>query len=109
MANRTTVAREPSWLEIRASWSNKRNIALARAIHGKLSRGPYDRFDAHRWALRLIDTDPQNGEDAAVVLANYDYMVEGARAKYANAPIERKRYDEVFAIYKQWKDKQAGR
>jgi hypothetical protein len=93
----------PTRNEISASWKDKRNTALARAIHGDMTHCSYDRYDAHRWALKLIAGNPANGEEAMVTLVNFDWMDEGARAAYRTKPAIRKQYDNVFTKFTAWK------
>lgn len=98
-------APEPTTWEIRASFSRKRNVALARAVHGILTWTSYDPWAAHRWALKLIASDPQSGEDAAVCLVNFPHMVDGVRVAYATNHFERDRYDRTFSAFAEWKAK----
>jgi hypothetical protein len=102
-----TPAKEPHSLEIRQSYTSPANTKLARAIYPIISFGTYDKFSAHRWALKLIASNPVNGEETAVCLVNFADMVEGVRAAYAtNRDLTRTRYDEVCRIFKVWKAKQ---
>ena len=81
------------------------NSDLARAIHPLVTFCAYEKYQAHTWALRLIDANPATGEDAAAALANFDSMAEGARQNYRNRPAERRRYDAVIAAFLEWKAK----
>ncbi len=76
---------EPNHFEVIASFSSKANTKLARAVYPILSWASYDRYQAHTWALRLIKAAPQNGEDCAAALINFDYMVPAARSKSRRA------------------------
>jgi hypothetical protein len=91
---------EPTRFEVIASFNV--NTALARAIYPVMTWTSYDRHQAHTWALRLIHANPQNGEDCAAALVNFDYMVEGARGRYRTCNKYRAKYDEVFALYAKW-------
>lgn len=93
---------EPNHFEVIASFSSKANTKLARAVYPILSWASYDRYQAHTWALRLIKAAPQNGEDCAAALINFDYMVPAARSKYQTSKHERAKYDAVYAAYTEW-------
>jgi hypothetical protein len=79
------------------------NSDLARAVHPLMTWCAYDKFQAHTWALRLIDANPASGEDAAAALVNYDNMADGARQMYHAKPHEQRRYDAVFVAFSAWK------
>jgi hypothetical protein len=97
-----TKTNEPNRFQIIASYDCRANTKLARAVYPIMSWGIYDRHQAHTWALRLIMAAPQNGEDCAAALINFDYMVPAARAKYQASAHERAKMDKVFAIYAAW-------
>jgi hypothetical protein len=99
-----TNAAEPTLTQITASYRNKANVRLARAIHPLMTHCAYDRYSAHRWALKLIALDPQTGEDVAAGLVNYASMIEGALAAYATKPSKRRECDAVVEAYRQWRD-----
>lgn len=99
-----TNATEPTLTQITASYRNKANVRLARAIHPLMTHCSYCRHSAHRWALKLIALDPQTGEDAAVGLTNYEWMIEGAARSYQTVPAVRRQYDAVVEAYRQWRD-----
>lgn len=96
------VALEPTAADLRASYKNKSNAQLARALWPLLSFGTYDRCAAHRWALKLISSDPQNGREARLCLANFDSMIAEAAVAYETNAHERQRYDRVYAAYRAW-------
>lgn len=92
---------EPTTQEIQQSY--KTNTLLARAIHGHLTHCSYSKFDAHRWALKLIAANPQNGREVAICLANFDWMDEGAATAYRTSPRYRRQHDAVAQAYGSWK------
>ena len=92
--------RDFSTWEVQASF--KVNSVLARALHKAISFGSYDRFQAHTWALRVINANPQSAEDMSAALVNFDHMIEAARANYQTKALRRKQCDEAFAAYAKW-------
>lgn len=101
-----TKTNEPNRFEVIASYESRINTKLARAVYPVMSWASYDRHQAHTWALRLIKARPQNGEDCAAALINFDYMVPAARAKYQTSAHERAKMDKVFAVYAAWVEAQ---
>ena len=91
--------------EVQASY--KVNTVLARALFRALSWGEYDRFTAHIWALRVINAAPQSSLELAAALVNFDYMVDGAIAKYEGSKVYRKQVEAAFAAYLKEKQKEA--
>lgn len=92
--------REFTTWEVQASY--KVNTVLARALFKALSWGEYDRFNAHTWALRVIDAKPQTGADLAAAVMNFDHMADAGRNQYETNPRRRRRCDEALAAYAKW-------
>jgi hypothetical protein len=92
--------RDFSTWEVRASF--KINTVLARALHKAMCSHTYDRFNAHTWALRVINAKPTTGAEMAAALVNFDWMIDSAVAKYETSPNERKIIDAALAAYLKW-------
>ena len=99
---------EPNTWEIQASFKSRANTALARAIFSKISWGTYDRHSAHRWALKLIASNPTDGVAVAVNLMNFTWMEAGARDRYRTDQRYRRNMDAVASIFTEWKRSAAG-
>lgn len=94
---------EPSSFEVVKSYKSVRNSTLARKVFPLNTWTSYDRCQAHTWALRLINEDPQTGADVAAALVNYDYMQQSARSHYEARPRDQKRCDAILAVFNEWK------
>lgn len=103
-----TFRREPTLNEVRNSHKSLANTKLARAIWPHLTWASYDKFQAHTWALRLINADPSNGLEVACALINFERMIPGATAAYETDRGHAKRNsDKVAAIFLTWKAAQS--
>jgi hypothetical protein len=101
-----TFRREPSRTEVRNSFNNRANVELARKVFAIESWCSYDPYQAHTWALRLINGTPANGEEVATSLINFEYMTEGAKAAYAaDRGKARQRCDAIYEVFAAWKAK----
>lgn len=102
-----TFRREPTRNEVRNSFNSGANTTLARKVHAIETWCSYDRYQAHTWALRLINANPANGEEVATALINFEYMTEGAKAAYAADRGKcRQRCDAIYEVFAEWKAKQ---
>lgn len=95
---------EPTREELQASYPNKINCQLARALFPILSWGTYDRAAAHRWALKLIKANPQDGLELTKALVNFEYMVEGACENYCYDRKYRERHDRAYRAFADWRE-----
>jgi len=93
---------EPTIWQVNASYKSPANTKLARAIWQHLTFVTYDRYGAHRIALKLISAQPQNGEEVAACMVGFDRMVDGAIAHYRRNPTKRAHCDAIASIFAEW-------
>lgn len=94
---------EPTRFEVFASVKSVRNTALARKVFPINAWFSYNKYQAHTWALRLIKAEPKTGAEVAAALVNFDYMAASAISEYETNARDRKRCDEILAVFNEWK------
>ena len=83
---------------------------LAKTLHRLDSWMTYDiyaRAQCLGWIDRMLHANVQSGRDVAAAIVNYDWMRDGARAKYDSDPRYAGKRDAMFAAFRQWQEQGA--
>ncbi len=83
--------------------ADKKTKKLAHGLFLRLSWGEWNSSSADNavsWVERLRAANPQNGEDLAAAIVNFDWMRERARDGYRrSSPHQRGKVDAAFAFW----------